>query len=372
MHKKIWLSPPHMSGLEMDFVQQAISDNWVAPVGPNIDGFEQEIASYIGQNKEVLAVNSGTSAIHLALIMAGVTTGDEVICPSFTFVATASPIVFIGATPIFVDSEQETWNMCPVVLERTIQDRISKGKKPKAIIAMHSYGMPFNVEKIQQIAKKHQILLIEDAASALGSTYKEQKCGTFGDYGIISFNGNKIITTSAGGVLISNSKKQKEKALYLATQAQDGVPQYQHSTIGYNYRMSNVVAGIGRGQLKVLEDRVLQRSANFEFYKRALSGLQGITFLDTPDGYFSNRWLTCMLTPSVEVREKIRLALAHENIESRPLWNPMHLQPIFKNCASYLNGVSEDLFNRGLCLPSGSNLTNGERERVVRCIVNLF
>ena len=367
---KIWLSSPHMSGSELSYIQTAIDSNSVTPVGLNINAFESSIEDYLDQKKQVVALSSGTAAIHLALILAGVKANDEVLCQSFTFVATANPIRYLGATPIFVDSERDTWNICPVLLEEAIKDRIIKGKKPKTILAMHSYGMPYKVDEINKLGKKYSIPVIEDAASALGSTFNEQKCGAFGDFGILSFNGNKIITTSGGGALICKNQKTKDKAIYLSTQARDDAPHYQHSEVGYNYRMSNIVAGIGRGQMEVLDDRVASRRSNFEFYKKELSVFSEIEFLAAPKGFYSNRWLTCILTSSFEAREHIRLALEKENIESRPLWKPMHLQPVFEKDPSYCNGVSENLFERGLCLPSGSNLSQDDLNRVVEVFKN--
>jgi len=364
MNKKIWLSSPHMGGEEQKYVQEAFDTNWIAPLGPNVTEFEKGIEIYIGQNTHVAALSSGTAAIHLALVLLGVQRGDEVLCQSFTFSATANPIIYVGATPIFIDSEKETWNICPNLLEEAIKERILKGKKPKAIIAVHLYGMPYNVNKIKAIGERYEIPIIEDAAEALGSEVNGQLCGTFGDYGILSFNGNKIITTSGGGALICKDKKGKEEAIFLATQARDEAPHYQHSHIGYNYRMSNVLAGIGRGQLEVLQERVKARRKNFNLYKEALKNTQ-FQFLEEPEGYISNRWLTCVLTESYSIREKIRVSLSHQNIESRPLWKPMHLQPIFKDYLSYKNGTSEELFETGLCLPSGSNITEEELNRIV-------
>jgi len=369
MNEKIWLSSPHMGGQEQKYVKEAFDTNWVAPLGLNINEFEKSLQTYIGEQKEVAALSSGTAAIHLALVQLGVSKGDEVLCQSFTFVASANPILYVGATPIFIDSELDTWNMCPELLETAIKDRIIKGKKPKAIIAVHLYGMPYDVNAIDIISKKYEIPVIEDAASALGSSVNGQKCGTFGDFGIFSFNGNKIITTSGGGALITASAKQKEKAVFFATQSRDNAPHYQHSEIGYNYRMSNVLAGIGRGQMEVLDARVAARRANFKFYKSALAEFSEIKFLEEPKGFYSNRWLTTILTPSFETREKIRLGLEAQNIEARPLWKPLHLQPIFKSYPSFLNGVSEDLFQRGLCLPSGSNLREEDLNSVIKVLL---
>ena len=368
MNTKIWLSPPHMCGEELKYVQQAFDTNWIAPIGPNIDAFEHSLAITMGHSKKVVALSSGTAAIHLALVMAGVTRGDEVLVQTHTHNASVNPIIYQGAIPIFIDSEKQTWNMCPLLLEEAIQDRISKGKKPKAIIVVHLYGMPAKMNEICTIAQKYKIVLIEDAAEALGSEVNRQKGGTFGDFGILSFNGNKIITTSGGGALVCNSIEEKNKAIFLATQARDEAPHYQHSEIGYNYRMSNIVAGIGRGQMKVLENRVIARRANFELYQKELSNISELELLKEPVGFYSNRWLSCVLTPSFEIREKIRLALEKENIESRPLWKPMHQQPVFEKSPKYINGVSDDIFNRGLCLPSGSNLSEQDLLRVVYII----
>ena len=369
MKKKIWLSSPHMGGGEQKYVQEAFDTNWVAPLGPNVNEFEKGLESYIGKGKYIAALSSGTGALHLALVLLGVKKGDEVLCQSFTFSASANPITYVGATPVFIDSEQTTYNLCPIVLEAAIIDRIAKGKKPAAIIAVHLFGMPYKVHEINSIAKKYEIPVIEDAASALGSAVSKQQCGTFGNLAILSFNGNKIITTSGGGALICNNKAEKEKAIFLATQARDEAPHYQHSHIGYNYRMSNVLAGIGRGQLEVLKNRVLARRKIFETYKEALKNTS-LKFLEEPAGFYSNRWLTTVVTASYVEREKIRLYLQKENIESRPLWKPMHLQPVFKNCVGYENGTSAGLFEKGLCLPSGSNSTENELSRVIEVLNN--
>lgn len=361
-----------MSGNEQFYIKEAFDSNWVAPLGPNVNGFEIDIQSYLTADRHVAALASGTSALHLSLILLGVSNGDEVICQSKTFSASANPIVYQGATPVFVDSEKETWNMCPVQLEIAIIDRISKGKKPKAIIAVHLYGMPYKVDEINQIALKYNIPIIEDSAESFGSHYKGRKCGTFGDFSILSFNGNKIITTSGGGALVTKTLEQKEKAVFLATQARDNAPHYLHSQIGYNYRMSNILAGIGRGQMTVLDSHVEKRRENHELYKNAFKGINNISFLQEPEGCFSNRWLSCILLDFKSTREGLRLALEKENIESRPLWKPMHQQPVFKNAPRYLNGVSDDLFEKGLCLPSGSNFTETERERVVIAVKTYF
>ncbi|APY07157.1 pyridoxal phosphate-dependent aminotransferase [Winogradskyella sp. J14-2] len=372
MKPKIWLSSPHMSGAEQTYIKEAFDTNWVAPLGPNVNGFETDLQSYLNEERHVAALASGTSALHLSLILLGVTTGDEVICQSKTFSASANPIAYQGATPIFIDSENDTWNICPNQLEIAVKDRIAKGKKPKAIIAVHLYGMPYKVDEIHGIAKHYEIPVIEDSAESLGSHYKGQNCGTFGDLSILSFNGNKIITTSGGGALVTRTEDQKKQAVFLATQARDHAPHYQHSHIGYNYRMSNIVAGIGRGQMTILDSHVNKRRSNHELYFNTFKDNEQITFLKEPDGHFSNRWLSCILLDSFETREGLRLALEKENIESRPLWKPMHQQPVFKDAPSYLNGVSDALFNRGLCLPSGSNLSKEELDRVISAINTYF
>jgi dTDP-4-amino-4,6-dideoxygalactose transaminase len=371
MSSKIWLSSPHMSGKEQVFVKEAFDTNWVAPLGPNVNGFEIDLQDYLGNNVHVAALSSGTAALHLALILLNVKKGDEVLCQSKTFSASANPIVYLGATPIFVDSEKETWNICPELLELAIKERLKKGKKPKAIIAVHLYGMPFKVNEVCEIAHRYEIPIIEDSAEALGSSYKNQKCGTFGDLAVLSFNGNKIITTSGGGALVSKTKGHKDTAIFLSTQARDNAPHYQHSEIGYNYRMSNIVAGIGRGQMQILDDHVKKRRSNFAFYKEVFKNISEVSFLDEPNGFYSNRWLTCILLPSFEMREELRLALAKDSIESRPLWKPMHAQPIFKDAPNYKNGISDNLFERGLCLPSGSNLTDHELHRV-KSVINKY
>jgi len=376
MNPKIWLSSPHMGGNEQAFVNEAFDTNWVAPLGPNVNGFEEEIASYLEEGTHVAVLSSGTAAIHLALIILGVEANDEVICQSMTFSASANPIVYLGAKPVFIDSEKDTWNMDPEYLEIGIADRIQKGKKPKAIIVVHLYGMPAKMNELTSIAKKYDIPIIEDAAEALGSSINGVRCGTFGDISILSFNGNKIITTSGGGALVSKNLEWVKKATFLSTQARDAAPHYQHSQIGYNYRMSNICAGIGRGQMLVLNERIKQRRNNFNFYRKALSTMNGFSFPDEPAGYFSNRWLTTILinpfkTKNKITRERIRLELEEENIECRPLWKPMHLQPVFSDAAYFGKSVAEELFNAGLCLPSGSNLSQNDVERVVDNITKL-
>jgi len=371
MNKKIHLSSPHLTGEEQKYVKEAFDTNWVAPLGPNVNGLEQDICDYTGA-KSCSALSSGTAAIHLALIMLGVEEGDEVLCSSFTFSATVNPIRYQKAIPVLIDSEKDTWNMSPELLEKAINVRITKGQMPKAIIIVHLYGMPSKMKELMAIANKYDIPIIEDAAEAIGATYKGKPMGTFGLMGVFSFNGNKIITTSGGGALISNDPEYIKKATFLATQARDEAPHYQHSQIGYNYRMSNIVAGIGRGQMEVLNDRVEARRKNFEYYKKELSNIQSISFVEEPEGFHANRWLTTILTHSFNTREKIRLALEKENIEARPLWKPMHLQPVFQEFPAYIDGTSEYLFNRGLCLPSGSNLSKEDLERVVEGVMSCF
>lgn len=372
---KIWLSSPHMGGGEQKYVQEAFDTNWVAPLGPNVNGFEQDLESYVGEEAKVACLVSGTSALHLALILANVENGDEVICQSMTFSASANPIKYQGATPVFVDSEKETWNMCPSALEKAIENGISKDKKPKAVIVVHLYGMPAKMDEISALCKKHEITLIEDAAEALGSTYKGQKCGTFGDFGILSFNGNKIITTSGGGALVCKTEEAKQKTIFLATQARDNAPHYQHSQIGYNYRMSNIVAGIGRGQMEVLDKHIELRRVNHKFYSELFQGVQGIkVFTEPNETFFSNHWLSSIVIDSSVTgfsREDMRLALLEYNIESRPLWKPMHLQPVFKDCEYFGGSIAEELFIKGLCLPSGSNLKDEDRKRIKKAIYKL-
>lgn len=371
--KKIWLSSPHMGGEEMNFVQEAFQTNWIAPVGPHVEAFERELATYNGI-EHCAVLSSGTAAIHLALIVLGIKEGDEVLCSSFTFSGSCNPIRYVGAKPVFIDAEEVTWNMDPDLLEEAIEDRIKKtGKKPAAIILVHLYGMPAQIEGLMEIARRNEIPVIEDAAEALGSTYRGRYMGTYGDVGIFSFNGNKIITTSGGGALVSRNDQWIKKARFLSTQARDPAPHYQHSEIGYNYRMSNVLAGVGRGQLRVLEERVQQRRANFDFYERELETISSIAFQPEREGARSNRWLTTIQLRDPRVtRETIRLALEEENIECRPLWKPMHLQPVFKDCPAYTNGISEGLFVDGLCLPSGSNLSTDDLMRVTDSIRNFF
>lgn len=380
--ERIYLSPPHQSGVESHHIQKVLESNWLAPVGDELDGFEGDISKLCDQH--TCALSSGTAALHLALVLVGVSVGDYVLVQTHTHIATVNPIIYQGAIPVFIDSEEDTWNMSPEALEQAIDNCISgeygESKLPKAIMPVHLYGMPANMNAIMAIANKHGIPVIEDAAESLGSTYGEKYTGTFGKMGVYSFNGNKIITTSGGGALVSNDEELINKSRFLATQARDNAPHYQHSHVGYNYRLSNVLAGIGRGQMQVLDQRIAQRRFNFERYKKFFDevnerGYQ-IRFQEEPNGSFSNRWLTCVLIDPDKNkgvnREKVRLALETDNIESRPLWKPMHLQPVFQQFAFVSTGVSEDLFEKGLCLPSGSNLTDKDFERIFMALAKVF
>ena len=379
MKSRIWLSLAHMSGREQEFIQEAFDTNWVVPLGPNVNAFEQSLRDFLIENEgmRVVALSAGTAALHLGLILLGVEEGDEVICQSFTFSASANPIVYQGATPVFVDSEKDTLNMDPVLLEEAIKDRLEKtGRLPKAIIPVHLYGMPVKMDEVMEVANRYGIPVLEDAAEALGSEYKGQKCGTFGEYGVLSFNGNKMITTSGGGALICPSEEKAKRALFYATQAREQAPHYQHEKIGYNYRMSNICAGIGRGQMFVLDEHVARRREIHDLYVKLLNGVKGVKVMCQPEGgdFNSNYWLTCITVEPEEAgftREDVRLALDEDNIESRPLWKPMHLQPVFKNAPFYGNGTSERLFEIGLCLPSGPTLTDEDVERVVKVIYDL-
>ncbi len=367
MKSKIWLSSPHMGGTEQQFVNEAFETNWIAPLGPNVNGFEKDLELFLGESSHVAALSSGTAGLHLGLVLLGVKAGDEVLCQSMTFSATANPITYVGATPIFVDSEKDTWNMSPVLLEQAIKDRIANGRKPKAIIPVHLYGMPAKMGAISVISKHYKIPILEDAAEALGSSIDGRKCGTFGDISVLSFNGNKIITTSGGGALVSQNESIVKDARFLSTQARDEAPHYQHSRIGYNYRMSNLSAGVGRGQMEVLAKRIEKRREIYSQYVEKLKGKKGIHFLEEPYWYVSNRWLSTILIDPAEAgfsREDLRLALEKENIESRPLWKPMHLQPVFEEYPFYGDGTSETLFQNGLCLPSGSNLESEDLFRI--------
>lgn len=390
MSPRLYLSPPHLSGRELEYVNEAFASNWVAPIGPMVDAFEKEMCAYTG-SPHAAALSSGTAALHLALLLLDVKPGDEIICSSFTFAGSAFPITYCGATPVFVDSEPESWNMDPNLLEACIKDRVAKGKKPKAVIVVHLYGNSADMDPIMEICSRHDIPVIEDAAESLGTLYKGKHTGTLTRFGVLSFNGNKIITTSGGGMLLGRNKDDIGKARFYATQARDPAPHYEHTKIGYNYRMSNIAAAIGRGQLTTIEERVKRKRALFERYRKELGGIEGITFMPEPDRGRANRWLTCMTVetlrpfdtsagsvqrklrasqgPARESKglkvEKIRKALEEENIECRPLWKPMHLQPVFKHCPAYTNGVSENLFNRGLCLPSGTAMSEDDQMRVV-------
>ena len=379
MKDRIWLSLAHMGGREQEFIQEAFDTNWVVPLGPNVNAFEKALRDFLIENgeKQVVALSAGTAALHLGLILLGVGEGDEVICQSFTFSASANPIAYQRATPVFVDSEKDTWNMDPVLLEEAIKDRLEKtGRLPKVIIPVHLYGMPGKLDEILEVAKRYDIPVLEDSAEALGSEYKGQKCGTFGEFGALSFNGNKIITTSGGGALVCPSEERAKRALFYATQAREQAPHYQHEKIGYNYRMSNICAGIGRGQMFVLEDHVARRREIHDLYVKLLDGVKGVKVMCQPEGgdFDSNYWLTCItVEPEVAgfTREDVRLALDADNIESRPLWKPMHLQPVFKDAPFYGNGTSERLFEIGLCLPSGPTLTNEDIERVGQVIIRM-
>ena len=377
MTSRIWLSPPHTCDKELGFIQDAFAKNWIAPVGENITAFEQDICRFLEKNIYATTTNTGTAALHLAMIILGVKRDDYVICQNLTFIATINPAIYIGATPVLVDSEKETWNMSPEFLETAIKDCLKKGKKPKAIVWVNLYGMPAKIDEIRQIAQSYEIPLLEDAAESLGSKYKDDYCGTFGDIAMISFNGNKIITTSNGGVLLSKNKEFTDMARFLASQSRDNAPYYQHSTIGYNYALSNISAGIGRGQMTVLPERITARRANNAFYQKAFAEIPGIKVHKEPnENYFSNHWLSCILVdPKLTggiTREDIRLKLWEHEIESRPLWKPMHLQPVFKDCAFYGDGTSEELFEKGLCLPSGSILANNDIQQVVDAIYSYF
>ncbi|WP_291142762.1 DegT/DnrJ/EryC1/StrS family aminotransferase [Flavobacterium sp. UBA7680] len=375
--KRIFLSLSEQSGFEQEYIQRALESNWITSGGPNVDDFEVKIQEYFNEKVFVTALNSGTSAIHLALIMLGVEAGDEVICQTLTFSASANPILYQNAIPVFVDSEPETWNMCPENLEIAIINRIKKGKKPKAIIAVHLYGIPYKVDEIHAVADRYEIPVIEDSAEALGSKYKGKECGAFGNFGILSFNGNKIITTSSGGALICNSLNLKEKAIFYATQARDKAVHYQHSKIGYNYRMSNVCAGIGLGQIKILELNIEKRRKNHFFYKDIFCDIEDVELFEiSNENFYSNYWLNTVLIKQNSKnninREALRVALETQNIESRPIWKPMHLQPVFQEFPYYGEKVAEELFVNGLCLPSGSSLTDEDKNRIKKVIRSFF
>ncbi len=410
MNKRIYLCLAHMSGNEQKFIQEAFDTNWVVPLGPNVNGFEEDLRNFVGQNKQVVALSAGTAAIHLALIACGVQAGDEVICQSFTFCASANPVTYLGATPVFIDSEKDSWNMDPALLEQAILDRKAKtGKYPKAIIPVALYGMPYRIEDIMAIANKYGIPVIEDAAEGMGSRWKGQVLGTFGEYGVLSFNGNKMITTSGGGALICKDEAAKNKIMWYATQAREAYPYYQHEAIGFNYRLSNICAGIGRGQMMILDEHIAHHKHIAKRYKEAFATIEGITFHDAPSAdYDSNFWLnTVLLDESLHIHgeenayaeavqgavggaagvvhgggsvhtdcepnrnvEAIRMFLDKAGIESRPLWKPMHKQPVFKNAPAYLSGVSEAVFKRGLCLPSGPMVTDEDVDYIIASIRN--
>lgn len=370
-HERIWLSPPHMGGTELDYVKSAFDTNWIAPLGPNLEAFEQRLVSYTGVG-HVAALSAGTAAIHLALVILGVQPRDKVLVSSFTFAASANPIKYLGAEPVFIGSENETWNLCPHALEEALADLKRQGCLPRALILVHLYGVPARFDEIAAICSSYNVPIIEDAAEALGSKYKNRPLGALGDIGVLSFNGNKIITASGGGAFLSNNEEFVTKAKFLATQARDSAPHYQHSTIGYNYRMSNVIAGIGLGQMEVIDDHIARRRANFEYYRTRLSRIKGFSFPDEPADCFSNRWLsTVLIDPKLSggvTHEDVRTALDTENIEARPLWKPLHLQPVFRGTAYYGNELCADLFNTGLCLPSGSALTDDQLDRICEIV----
>lgn len=372
-NNKIWISPPHLSGKEIEYIKDALEKNWITTMGDNVTGFEGDVEAFMGENTKALALNSGTSALHLSLILSGVDKEDIVLCQNMTFAATVNPVFYLGAEPILIGSESESWNISPLHLENAIKDYINKGKKPKAIVWVNLYGMPAMIDEITTIARKYEIPLLEDAAESLGSTYDGHQCGTFGDLSVISFNGNKIITTSGGGMLLSSKQELIDRARYLSGQARDNTPWYQHSAIGYNYGMSNIIAGLGRGQMEVLPERIEKRRAINAYYRKALADLQGITFQTEPSPRFrSNFWLTAILIdPALSGgadRETLRLALQEANIESRPTWKPMHTQPAFKDCVYYGDSTDEMLFDQGLCLPSGSDLNEEDLQRIVKVI----
>ncbi|MEK7015490.1 aminotransferase class I/II-fold pyridoxal phosphate-dependent enzyme [Bacillus sp. FSL R9-9410] len=376
--KRIYLSSPHMGGNEQKYIQDAFDSNWIAPLGLNVDEFERELASFVGV-KGGTAVSSGTAAIHLALRLLDVQEGDTVFCSSFTFVASANPIVYLGAEPVFVDSESETWNMSPQALEHALYDANKAGKLPKAVILVHLYGQSAKLDEILSLCNQYDVPIIEDAAESLGSTYKGKASGTFGRFGVYSFNGNKIITTSGGGMLVSDDTEALVKAKFLATQAKDPAPHYEHSEIGYNYRMSNILAGVGRGQLEVLEDRVRARRRIFNRYYEELSHIPGFYFMPELENTRSNRWLTTMMIDEKESGisiGKLLTTLAEENIEARPTWKPLHMQSLFKESKYYShqkdNDVSARLFEKGICLPSGSNMMDEDQWRVVQAIINII
>ena len=371
--KRILLSPPHMGGTELTYIAQAFQDNWIAPAGPHIDLFENRLVDFLDQKSQVVALNSGTAAIHLGLQLLGVQKGDVVLCQSLTFIASVNPVLYLGATPVFIGSEKETWNLCPIALEEAILNQLNKGIQPKAILVVHLYGMPAKMNEIITISKKYNIPILEDAAEALGSSYTNQPCGTFGDFGVFSFNGNKVITTSGGGALLCHSEAVKKKAVFLATQAKEDAVYYEHTQVGYNYRMSNISASIGLGQLEVLSEHIQHRKQNHHFYKQLFENLSQVTLHQEPsENFISNHWLTVIQLASFEQREALRLHLEKYNIESRPVWKPMHLQPLFQDNLYFGDDLADKLFDNGLCLPSGSNLLEEDLKRIKEALLSFF
>ncbi|TXI62019.1 MAG: aminotransferase class I/II-fold pyridoxal phosphate-dependent enzyme [Flavobacterium sp.] len=371
--KRILLSPPHMGGTEQTYIAQAFQDNWIAPTGPHIDLFENRLVDFLDEKSQVVALNSGTAAIHLGLQLLGVQKGDVVLCQSLTFIASVNPVLYLGATPVFIGSEKETWNLCPIALEEAVLNQLNKGIQPKAILVVHLYGMPAKMNEIITISKKYNIPILEDAAEALGSSYTNQPCGTFGDFGVFSFNGNKIITTSGGGALLCHSEAVKKKAVFLATQAKEDAVYYEHTQVGYNYRMSNISASIGLGQLEVLSEHIQHRKQNHHFYKPLFENLSEVTLHQEPnEDFISNHWLTVIQLASFEQREALRLHLEKYNIESRPVWKPMHLQPLFQDNLYFGDDLADKLFDNGLCLPSGSNLSEEDKNCIKEAIELFF
>lgn len=371
--KRILLSPPHMGGTEQTYIAQAFQDNWIAPAGPHIDLFENRLVDFLDEKSQVVALNSGTAAIHLGLQLLGVQKGDVVLCQSLTFIASVNPVLYLGATPVFIGSEKETWNLCSIALEEAILNQLNKGIQPKAILVVHLYGMPAKMNEIITISKKYNISILEDAAEALGSSYDNQPCGTFGAFGVFSFNGNKIITTSGGGALICHSEANKKKAIFLASQAKEDAVHYEHTQVGYNYRMSNVAASIGLGQLEVLSEHIQHRKQNYFFYKQLFENLSEVTLHQEPnENFISNHWLTVIQLASFEQREALRLHLEKHNIESRPVWKPMHLQPLFQNYLYFGDDLADKLFDNGLCLPSGSSLSEEDKKCIKEAIRSFF
>ena len=371
--KRILLSPPHMGGTEPTYIAQAFQDNWIAPAGPHIDLFENRLVDFLDEKIQVVALNSGTAAIHLGLQLLGVQKGDVVLCQSLTFIASVNPVLYLGATPVLIGSEKETWNLCPIALEEAILNQLNKGIQPKAIVVVHLYGMPAKMNEISAISKKYNIPILEDAAEALGSSYYNQPCGTFGDFGVLSFNGNKIITTSGGGALICHSETAKKKAIFLATQAKEDAIHYEHKHIGYNYRMSNISASIGLGQLEVLSKHIQLRRQNHAFYQQLFDTLSEVTLhQESNENFISNHWLNVIQLASFEQREALRLHLENNNIESRPVWKPMHLQPLFQDNLYFGDDLETELFNIGLCLPSGSSLSAEDLNRIKTALELFF